>query len=229
MPHCWLMDMVRLMNWKPAARAVLDRLNHPLATYRLSRYLRDHKPPYRVQVGSGTVSRPGWLNTDVGWRARYWLDIGKPLPFPDHSVAAIFSEHVVEHVPPATVAYFLGEAFRVLVPGGIIRILTPDAEAHAREYIARSAQAHALLERHAKLGRYSRRPVDILNLTFLAHGHVYIWDEESLGDALCAVGFQQVRRYRVGESADPELADMDGHFKPGDPAIEFTLVLEATK
>ncbi len=215
------------MTIKAVGRAVLGEINRPAASYRLRRYLRAHPPPYRLQVGSGTVERAGWLNTDIGPRARYWLDIGHQFPFPDGSVSRVFAEHVVEHVPPAVVASFLRETRRILSADGILRILTPDAEATARAYADRSPAAYDLMRRAARLGYPSHHLVDILNLTFHANGHVYIWDEASLRGVLTDAGFSRVERCRVGESADPELAAMDGHFAPGDPAIPFTLALEA--
>lgn len=215
------------MTIKAYARTVLGGINRPAAGYRLRRYLRAHPPPYRLQVGSGTVARAGWLNTDIGHRTRYWLDIGRPFPFPNGSVTRVFSEHVVEHVSPAVVANFLRETRRVLTADGILRILTPDAEATARAYADRSPAAYDLMHRAARLGYDSRHLVDILNLTFRANGHVYLWDEASLKVALAAAGFSSIERRQVGESADPELAAMDGHFAPGDPAIPFTLVIEA--
>jgi SAM-dependent methyltransferase len=217
------------VSWKPVAREIAGRLNRPIATRRLARYLAANPPPYRLQIGSGLVQRPGWLNTDIGHRARYWLDMGEPFPFPDGSVTRLFSEHVVEHVPPQVVVRFLREAYRVLASDGILRILTPDAEAHARVYLERTPQVTALLQRNAALGYWSRYPVDILNLTFHENGHLYIWDEGSLTDVLRGAGFSHIQRRRVGESDDPEMAAMDGHFAPNDPAIDFTLVMEARR
>ena len=211
------------------ARAVASQVNKPLATRRLRQYRRAHQPPYRVQVGSGLVQRPGWLNTDIGPAARFWLDIGAPLPFPDHSVEYLFSEHVIEHVDPAVVARFLREAYRVLAPGGVIRTLTPDPEGLAREYLARSDLARAVVQRGAAAGYRSRYPVDLLNVVFYENGHCYLWDEESLTAALREAGFQRITRQQYGVSPHPELAAMDGHLKPDDPAIPFVLVLEATR
>lgn len=218
-----------MRTWKPFARSILGAVNQPIARARLARYLQANPPPYRVQVGSGLVQRPGWLNTDIGPRAHYWLDLGQPFPFADGSVTRLFAEHVIEHVPPQMVERFLGEAYRVLSPGGLLRLLTPDAESHAREYLARSLAADALVQRAARLGYYSRTPVDILNLTFYQNGHCYIWDEDSLRAALRRAGFTHIERRQVGDSADPDMAAMDGHFAPGDPAIPFTLVVEALK
>lgn len=215
------------MSWKSLARQAAGAVNRPIARRRLARYLQVNPPPYKVQIGSGLVRRAGWLNTDIGPRAQYWLDMGEPFPFPNSSVTRLFSEHVVEHVTPDVVEHFLREAHRVLAPTGLLRILTPDAESLAREYIARSDRALALVQRNAVLGFRSQYPVDNLNLVFHANGHRYVWDEESLTDALRQAGFRQVRRRRVGDSNDPDLAAMDGHFKADDPAIDFTLVLEA--
>ena len=211
------------------ARELAGRLNRPLATRRLRQYLRDHQPPYRVQVGSGLVQRPGWLNTDIGPRARYWLDMGARLPFPDGSVQYLFSEHVIEHVDPAVVAHFLREAYRVLAPGGVVRTLTPDPEGLAREYLARSDAARAMVRRSASVGYRSRYPVDVLNVVFYENGHCYLWDEESLTAELRRAGFQQVSRQQYRVSPHPDLAAMDGHLSADDPAIPFVLVLEATR
>lgn len=211
------------------ARQALSRLNQPLATRRLKTYLQRHAPPYRLQVGSGLVHRPGWLNTDIGPRAVYWLDIGQPFPLPAASVQYIFSEHVVEHVPPEVVARFLREAYRVLAPGGVIRTLTPDPEALAREYLARSDLAQTIVQRSASVGYRSQYPIDLLNVVFYENGHCHLWDAESLSALLREAGFQQIEQMRYGVSAHPALAAMDGHFKPDDPAIPFVLVLEATR
>ena len=211
------------------ARQAASRVNQPLATRRLQRYLRDHQPPYRVQVGSGLVQRPGWLNTDIGPAARFWLDMGARLAFPDQSVQYLFSEHVIEHVDPRVVAHFLREAYRVLAPGGVIRTLTPDPEGLARHYLARSDAAQALLERGAAVGYRSRYPIDVLNTVFYETGHCHLWDEESLTAELRAAGFQHIARQQCGGSPHPELAAMDGHLQEGDPAIPFVLVIEAIR
>ena len=50
------------------------------------------------------------------------------LPFGDNSFASVLSRHVIEHHPdPAAV---LTEWFRVLAPGGVVAIITPDLDAY---------------------------------------------------------------------------------------------------
>ena len=70
-----------------------------------------------------------WIFVD--WRfADYKIDLVKnpKLPFGDHSQKIIYSAHLIEHLPQVTLAILLRECYRVLEPGGHIRIECPDSE-----------------------------------------------------------------------------------------------------
>jgi SAM-dependent methyltransferase len=54
---------------------------------------------------------------------------GVRLPLPDSWADEILAVHMLEHVPPAQVPTALREWFRVLRPGGVVRIHTPNAQA----------------------------------------------------------------------------------------------------
>jgi len=56
-------------------------------------------------------------------------------PFQDRSFTAVYSSHVLEHFPLPEAHFLLQESFRVLKPGGIIRIVVPDLENTCREYV----------------------------------------------------------------------------------------------
>ncbi len=60
-------------------------------------------------------------------RLRY-LDITRPLPFENASVAAVFSSHVFEHLFMDEVYRLVEEIHRVLAPGGVCRVVVPDLE-----------------------------------------------------------------------------------------------------
>lgn len=60
---------------------------------------------------------------------------GRELPFPDSSLRAIFVTHVFHHIPD--VAEFLGEAQRVLVPGGVISMIEVAHTAFAKFFFSR--------------------------------------------------------------------------------------------
>ena len=40
----------------------------------------------------------------------------------------VYSEHMFEHVLPMDGAAFLKESYRILKPGGVLRVVTPDLE-----------------------------------------------------------------------------------------------------
>jgi SAM-dependent methyltransferase len=55
-------------------------------------------------------------------------DLSKGIPFSSNSVDAVYHSHVLEHLDQPTAKMFLEEIKRVLVPGGILRIVVPDLE-----------------------------------------------------------------------------------------------------
>lgn len=61
----------------------------------------------------------GWINADIE------CDIRKPLPHPDNSAQFIFCEHGAEHVSHREAWLFFAECWRVLAPGGVVRIAIP--------------------------------------------------------------------------------------------------------
>lgn len=63
-------------------------------------------------------------------------DLRLGLPFPDASIASIYSEHLVEHLPPDGLRALMEECYRVLSPGGVMRISTPDLAKYLRGYVA---------------------------------------------------------------------------------------------
>jgi SAM-dependent methyltransferase len=62
-------------------------------------------------------------------------DLKRGIPWPDSSVDAVYHSHLLEHLDRAVAGDFLAEVFRVLRPGGVQRVVVPDLETLAREYI----------------------------------------------------------------------------------------------
>lgn len=118
----------------------------------------------RLNLGSGPVSVPGWINIDrspnvvldrlplvkgflhkVGvlqpghmapWsRDIVRRDLRKPLPFGDEMVEAIYSSHTLEHMYSEDARALLSESRRVLRADGVLRLALPDAAAWAKEFL----------------------------------------------------------------------------------------------
>ena len=48
--------------------------------------------PLKLNLGCGENAKPGWINVDLfKTSCRIWLDIREPLPFPDGSVAMVYT------------------------------------------------------------------------------------------------------------------------------------------
>ena len=56
----------------------------------------------------------------------------------------MYSSHLLEHLPVDSVHSFIKEQWRVLKEGGIIRIVVPDLETAARQYLASLDRCRAL-------------------------------------------------------------------------------------
>lgn len=91
----------------------------------------------KINIGCGRTFHPDWINLDVSTSDPNVLvvDINKGLPFPSRSVDVCYSSHVLEHLDRDGACKLLAECFRVLNDDGIIRLVLPDLEALAREYI----------------------------------------------------------------------------------------------
>ena len=58
----------------------------------------------------------------------------KGLPNHDESISVLYSSHMLEHFDSKEADIFCKEAQRLLIPGGIIRIVVPDIVIKIHEY-----------------------------------------------------------------------------------------------
>lgn len=184
----------------------------------------------RLHIAAGNNRLDGWLNTDIfPHLSLLFLDATHRFPIKDSTVSYIFSEHFIEHIPRRAAQAFFLESLRVLKPGGVLRISTPDAQALAKAYLNRPEQAHLLNERNRGLGyQYASYPIDILNTAFREDFHVCLYDAPTLQQLLGEAGFRDITRCKVGESQYAALSGIERHFV-GSIEDGFTLVMEATK
>lgn len=203
----------------------------------ISAYLRRHQVRC-LQIGAGPTSASGWLRTDLmpSQPGCVYLNALERFPIPDESFDYVHSEHMIEHVPFFGGRAMLAECYRILRPGGRIRIATPDLARLIGLYGRdNDGVAQRLIELCAQ-GVYKSaecaKPIFAINNTFHNWGHQFLYDEETLRSSLLAVGFVDVERFRCGESRTDLLKGMELHGSlSGELEVnEFeTQVLEAQK
>lgn len=90
-----------------------------------------------LNVGCGDTFHPQWTNLDYHPLADGVIacDVRRGLAFPAARFAACYSSHVLEHLSPEEATALLAEMHRVLAPGGVIRVVVPDLERVARDYL----------------------------------------------------------------------------------------------
>lgn len=158
--------------------------------------------PRGLNLGSGSNCIEGMLNVDIDPRADAYVDLTRPLSFPDACFDVIFTEEVIEHVDEAAGARLLGECFRVLKPGGVIHVATPSLEYFGARVAGEDAEGAAI------------------NQIFYEHGHRFIYSRSRLTRALEQAGFETARFF---EYRDPAalLGHHDSHAQrfDHDPAI----------
>src|SRR5438067_2154304 len=115
-----------------------------------------------LNLGCGDTTPDGWINCDSSWNAQIskwpilhdilvWMNVasrarwplnvrymrlGRRFPWPSAGVDVVYASHVFEHLDLETRHNFMKESYRVLKPGGILRIVVPDLFYHAKKYVS---------------------------------------------------------------------------------------------
>jgi predicted SAM-dependent methyltransferase len=179
------------------------------------RLLFEQQRDLLVNLGCGECGKPGWVNVDVqryqGVNCLY--DCRTSLPFCDNSVRGIFTEHFFEHLDYTEEApAFISECYRVLKPGGVLRIIVPDAEKYMRAYcsegwdeLARVRPLRPDLSDVYFESRYHTK-MEVVNAVFRQYfEHKFAYDFATLDFLIRRCGFQEVIKQEFGKSLRPEL------------------------
>lgn len=179
----------------------------------------------KLNIGCGISGIPGWVNIDNSptillsrlplgrwiFRTPDWprdvrrADVRKRIPFSDASVSYIYSSHTFEHFSYEEALAVAKECFRVLKPGGILRIVVPDLGMMVRDYLADTANPNAS---HRFIGRLllTSGVRDVLHSG--AH-HKQMFDAASLVHLQREAGFQSPAVSAFGSSRIPGIKDIE--------------------
>ncbi len=193
-----------------------------------------------LNVGSGPSNPEPWINIDASWQVRlagrrglasvvrrltgrdvgHWpsglrhRDIRRGLGCADNSVAAVYASHVIEHLYRDEAVAFLCEVRRVLKPGGVCRIVAPDALAIVSWYLAHRAEGpHAdtsssdllmdLLMLRSRVATRRSGPLGWLIGRDGLNTHKWMYDADGLIAVMREAGFADAKAKDYLDSAIP--------------------------
>ena len=191
--------------------------------------MKKDSQPVKLNLGAGPIwQKNGWHALDHKLKKSEGGRIAGDatnMDLPDESCSVVFCSHVFEHIPHVRLPIVIAEINRVLIPGGILRLLTPDLELLANAYVKRDA---AFFEKAKEEDESLRTDLGyggmLVNFivspgqdtvlldrgmqNFIAgYAHLYSYDYEMLAIMLSRIGFVSARSQfngsRVEELREP--------------------------
>lgn len=192
----------------------------PFQVWKFQRLIgRRGSDPVRLHLGCGQVRLDGWIGIDIyPYRngPQVALDLRRGIPCADETVDLIFSEDFIEHLTLKDGIHLASECYRVLKPGGVMRIRTPDLRRLVLEYLHRSERAFRWYNDRFDCATFG----EMLNLGMREWGHQFVYDEETLARFLTHIGFA-VKEQSFNTSDVQELRGIDRRSEADTLAMGF--------
>lgn len=135
-----------------------------------------------------------------------WANAARRIPLPGESVGVVYSSHMFEHLDSNhEVPRFLEEVRRVLVPGGILRLIVPDLFRRVRGYLEESHDADEFLRSLYIVDSTPRGVIGVTRQLIVGfRNHRWMYDAASLIRLLERHGFSSVSDLSPGETMIPD-------------------------
>jgi len=175
----------------------------------------------KLHIGCGEKYIPGFIHIDIRKfpHVDYVSSADKLDMFDDNSVDLIYSCHLLEHFRRDQVEGILKEWYRVLKPGGILRLAVPDFEKLVEVYL-KTKDLKLILG--PLVGRQDY-PENIHHMAF---------DYATLTELLTTVGFKNIHRYDWRQTVHKDYDDYSQAYIPHmdkEHGILISLNVEAEK
>jgi predicted SAM-dependent methyltransferase len=142
----------------------------------------------------------------------------KGMPVKSATIDGINMSHFFEHFTRDVGVKILRESYRVLKPGGVLRISCPDLLTYAKAYIGRDSSFFNKPEvkmacRYEGLTTYGDILAGKAYDNDLSFGHKWFYDAESISVLLEEVGFSQIENCSVHQSQLPNIEEVEPVFR----------------
>jgi predicted SAM-dependent methyltransferase len=124
-------------------------------------------------------------------------DLSYSVPFADNTIHLVFSSHFLEHLAKSDGSNFIGEIYRVLKPGGRVRLSVPDL--HYALSLYACGEKERMLEDYFFVdsqGSYYAR-------------HKYMYDFDSIKMLFTEKGFTEIEKYEFHQGKLPDIELLD--------------------
>ncbi|HTP29375.1 MAG TPA: methyltransferase domain-containing protein [Anaeromyxobacteraceae bacterium] len=130
-------------------------------------------------------------------------DLTDPLPVSSNAIAFVYCEHFIEHISLQEGRRLLSECHRVLKPGGVLRLSTPNLRMLVDEYLL------GRVSEWRDVGWSPETPCQMVNEGLRLWGHRFVYDEVELKDTLEVIGFRHVNPVDWRGSSYEELKGLE--------------------
>ena len=164
----------------------------------------------KLNLGSGHWKPDGWIHVDLDMESmpHVCVNLAQKLPFRDGVADLMHTEDFIDQLELENARSFLLECHRILKPGGVIRILTPDLERLARLYLEDQDRLKHLWKEHVRVPLHIGTAAEVFNTGMRFAGHTFLYDEETFTRLASECGFD-ARRVDYQESELVELRGLD--------------------
>ena len=177
-----------------------------------------------INLGSGRIYIKGFINIDFFSTPQldYKADLRYPLLIDNETIDGIISEHTLEHLTYDEVDRLLGECYRVMKDGAVIRIIVPDVSIFVRKYAENDRAWFDKWEQTTftnsndadRAKRKLHTPMQAISFITQEYHHVACWDYETMKFYLEKNGFRSVEHVDFSKGKNPELlADTNNEYR----------------
>ena len=129
-----------------------------------------------------------------------FANASKYIPESDSSVNVLYSSHMLEHLDREETKQFINEAKRILIPGGIIRIVVPDFDKLISDYVINN-NPEKFLDDSCLVGEKPKNIIKKIQYLIQGHGwHFNMYNSKTLVDLFSKYGFKEIKIIDAGET-----------------------------
>ncbi|WP_271251635.1 class I SAM-dependent methyltransferase [Pseudanabaena sp. Chao 1811] len=190
--------------------SLLSKVNRKTKIRSINKTLSNHKSPYKLHIGCGSIRLDDWINidkeqsqvVDIIWDTSYGL------PFLEsNSCSLIYNEHFLEHLSIEQAIFFLKECHRILKSNGVLRIAMPSLEYTVDKYQSENWRDQDWLKWEGH--EFIKTRAEMINISFRWWGHQWMYDREELHRRIKEAGFRIIKDVEWGVSEVTELNNLE--------------------